>query len=479
MIQPITKLLTGLRARGVAVSTAEGIDAARAAEAVGIESRETLRLALRAALAKGRREQETFDEIFDSVFAGPALGGGKGPGEVHRRGERAGGTGRTPGGGGMSPPRRPPETFRPGGVRTDRPARRDDVVGRRPTPRPVESAQRMPSRQGRLRRVVSGAEARDRGFPVAPAGEAALDLMRRDLASPMTSDEERRLSDLLPRLLATIRMRPSRRWKRTTAGRVWLRFALRANVRYGGIPFVLPLRSRRARRSRVVLLVDVSYSVARSAALFLAIALRLLQRRRDVKVVLFVDRPVDATDRLRAWVRTGAEAPDFASPVTGRSQGAQPPTGQQVRPGGSSSRPGARRPGNRRGALPGSAIRPSPGGASFLSVLNEIPELSLEAPSDYGRAFWSLAQKRPTRGRDTVLILLGDGRVNRFDPQEWAFRELAEGCRRVIWLVPEPRERWGTGDSALDEYLPFCDVAVETADLEGIAAGIAELRADL
>src|SRR6185436_12239606 len=92
---------------------------------------------------------------------------------------------------------------------------------------------------------------------------------------------------------------------------------------------------------------------------------------------------------------------------------------------------------------------------------------------DYGRAFYALASG-PFRARrgGTVLVVLGDGRTNVFDPLPWAFEEIASRSRRVIWLVPEPRARWGTGDSALPLYLASCDLAIEATDLEGLAHGV-------
>ena len=510
MIQPVTKLLAGLRTRGLVVSTAEGIDAAAALAAVGVESRETLRLALRATLAKGRRDQEVFDEIFDAVFASP-LRSGRGSGEEGRRGGGSGGAGRSPEGAGH--PGRPPADaeHRPSRAAARSTAPRagtqDDATHRRrsserpapsepqdrsgrPGPRSLPSG-RMTRPEGRLRRIIKRGSAhrlapeqagRSESAPraalasaeAAPAGrEGIARLWTRDLSSPMTAEDERRLSEMLPRLLSQIRRRPSRRFRRATSGRVWPRAAVRRSIGTDGVPFVLPLRSRRPRRSRVVLLVDVSWSVARSAGLFLAIALRLLERRRDMRVVVFVDRPVDATDALRGWVRPPG---GFANPGT-RGAGAAPQdrstAGAPVRRLRGPVRTGG---GSRRGEEPGAAIRPDPSSPGFLAVLRNLPDLSLQAPSDYGRAFWSLASRGPLRGRDTILVVLGDGRVNRFDPQEWAFRDLAERCGAVMWLVPEPRARWGSGDSALPLYLPHCDVAVEAADLDGIVAGVAELQ---
>src|SRR5262245_31979585 len=97
MIQPIARILAELRARGLSVSTPEGIDAARALQIVGLESRDRLRAALRATLAKGVEEGLIFDEIFDRMFVPPSRGGGK-TGERDAGGRGAGGTGRSGGG---------------------------------------------------------------------------------------------------------------------------------------------------------------------------------------------------------------------------------------------------------------------------------------------------------------------------------------------------------------------------------------------
>jgi hypothetical protein len=204
----------------------------------------------------------------------------------------------------------------------------------------------------------------------------------------------------------------------------------------------LPLRSRKPRRPRVVLLVDVSFSVARAAGFFLWMAAEFLRIGRDARVVAFVDRPVDASDAVRRWL---SRNPSGSAPA----------------------QPGARR-------LPGAGIAPA--GRPFDGVLRSLRGLNLDAPSDYGRALHALLQSnlRPS-GRDTVLVILGDGRTNRFDPLAWTLDEIGRRCKAVLWLVPEPKVRWGTADSALEEYLPAVDVAVESHDLEGLARGLAEL----
>jgi hypothetical protein len=52
---------------------------------------------------------------------------------------------------------------------------------------------------------------------------------------------------------------------------------------------------------------------------------------------------------------------------------------------------------------------------------------------------------------------MGDARNNRNDPRVWAFRDIAEKAKRVIWLNPEARASWRLGDSVMHEYMPYCD----------------------
>ncbi|MFQ5896600.1 MAG: hypothetical protein ACE5JJ_12425, partial [Nitrospinota bacterium] len=73
-----------------------------------------------------------------------------------------------------------------------------------------------------------------------------------------------------------------------------------------------------------------------------------------------------------------------------------------------------------------------------------LPELNLLALSDYGRVFFEVLKRERRRARkNTLLLILGDGRTNRFDPCPWALEELKGVVRRAVWLVPEPRAEWG------------------------------------
>ena len=73
------------------------------------------------------------------------------------------------------------------------------------------------------------------------------------------------------------------------------------------------------------------------------------------------------------------------------------------------------------------------------------------------------------------MIVLGDGRGNRTDPRADVLGRIAGRSKQVIWLNPEHRALWGTGDSDMHRYAPHCRVAATCAtlgQLERIIAGL-------
>jgi uncharacterized protein with von Willebrand factor type A (vWA) domain len=99
--------------------------------------------------------------------------------------------------------------------------------------------------------------------------------------------------------------------------------------------------------------------------------------------------------------------------------------------------------------------------------------LDLHARSDFGRVLGELwATQRAALGRATLVLVLGDARNNRLPPRADLLRSVRERAQRVLWLVPEPRVRWDTGDSVLRLYAPSCDAVVECLTLGGLVAAV-------
>jgi uncharacterized protein with von Willebrand factor type A (vWA) domain len=91
--------------------------------------------------------------------------------------------------------------------------------------------------------------------------------------------------------------------------------------------------------------------------------------------------------------------------------------------------------------------------------------LDLHARSDFGRVLAELLTHHGgTLRRGTLVLVLGDARNNRLPPRVDLWRQVRERVGRIVWLVPEPRARWDTGDSVLRLYAPLCDAVVECLD---------------
>ena len=60
--------------------------------------------------------------------------------------------------------------------------------------------------------------------------------------------------------------------------------------------------------------------------------------------------------------------------------------------------------------------------------------------------------------RRTTVIILGDARNNYGDARTDVLKEIYDRARRVLWLNPEPRSMWNTGDSQMRHYSPYCQV---------------------
>ena len=99
--------------------------------------------------------------------------------------------------------------------------------------------------------------------------------------------------------------------------------------------------------------------------------------------------------------------------------------------------------------------------------------LDLHARSDFGRVLDELWHThRDVLTRSTLLLVLGDARNNRRPPRAELLRAVGDRVERLVWIVPEPRARWDTGDSVLSRYAPACDAVFECVDLSALVAAV-------
>lgn len=102
--------------------------------------------------------------------------------------------------------------------------------------------------------------------------------------------------------------------------------------------------------------------------------------------------------------------------------------------------------------------------------------LDLYARSDFGRvltAFWEASGRLLTR--NTVLLILGDARNNRRPHRADLLARIESLVREVVWLNPEERKRWDTGDSVLNAYAPHCAMVLRAATLRELFVAVKEI----
>ncbi|MCS6924666.1 MAG: VWA domain-containing protein [Candidatus Binatia bacterium] len=100
-------------------------------------------------------------------------------------------------------------------------------------------------------------------------------------------------------------------------------------------------------------------------------------------------------------------------------------------------------------------------------------ELDLYAASDFGRVlqqFWQ--EQAALLTRNTLVLILGDARNNRRPPRADLLVRLRHQVREVVWLNPEPHERWNTGDSVIRLYTPACDRVLACSNLRELLGAL-------
>lgn len=254
----VVRLCRVLRERGVAVTPAESIDAARALPLVDLADREEVRLGLRTILVSRPEDFAAFDEAFGVVWhANPSM-------------------------------------------LTATPA--PGVTGElRRLPQPGQSRLAPVSLQNWMKPEETPGG--DDPLPVRAASDQEA-LGSRDFSRYGTDDDEafRRLAVQIARRLA---LRRSRRWRIARRGdRIDLRRTIRASLRSGGDPIRLERRTRKIRRTRLVALCDVSGSMELYARFLLHFLHAMQNTFASVETFVFATRLSRVTERLRG-VRYG------------------------------------------------------------------------------------------------------------------------------------------------------------------------------
>ncbi len=87
--------------------------------------------------------------------------------------------------------------------------------------------------------------------------------------------------------------------------------------------------------------------------------------------------------------------------------------------------------------------------------------------TDYGNSLTDFAKLAlDDINSSTTVIILGDARNNYGDPKLEIMQSIYQRARQVIWLNPESRRAWGTGDSDMLRYQSACHFTAECNNLK-------------
>ena len=201
--------------------------------------------------------------------------------------------------------------------------------------------------------------------------------------------------------------------------RLSVRRTLHLAMGTGGVPFRIGTEQAPPPKPEIVVLCDVSGSVATFSRFTLNLLIALDSRLSRLRAFSFVDGLSEITELV-------SEA---------RSAGRQLSQAEAAR----------------------GAVRWT-GSSDYGHVLRDFAH-------DYSRQF----------SRRTVVMVVGDARTNYLDPATGALAEVADCVGKLYWLNPEPRRYWNQGDSVMARYAPLCDQVRECSTLRQIASFVQSL----
>ncbi len=469
MLDVLQGFVHELRAAGLPVSMTENLDAMRGVEQIPLTEREAFREVLAATLVKSFRHRRAFDTVFDvyfSLYTGGVDGDGEPGSEMGQADEQGGIPGQQGSGGsgegmsneelaemllnalmnmdqdqlrqiaamavtrfaGMEPGRPVGGTYYL--YRTLRQLDYDGLAARL-----MERAQQQGQGQGegegdegdlqarfardeyeaRLRELRDMIEAEIRRRLVADRG---VEAMARTLRKPLPEDidfmhasreEMQQLQRAIEPLTRALAARLAQRRKRKNRGHLDFRSTVRHSLSYGGVPAEPKFKSPRPSKPEIMVVADISGSVASFARFTLQFVYAIAGQFSKVRSWVFID----GIDEVTRFFQESDELTEAVQRVN-----------------------------------------------------TEADVVWVDGHSDYGHAFEvfrdrHLAEITPK----TSIILLGDARNNYHAAQAWVLKDLRQRARRLYWLNPEPRGYWDTGDSIVSEYGVHCDGVYECRNL--------------
>ena len=426
MQRPLEDFIRALRAAEVRVSVAETMEAHEVVAMIGYANRDLLKDSLSITLAKTVGEKERFSNSFDMFFSRSEFTGAEDemPSSEHGNGNDLADMMLADDREGLAAAME--TAARDVGVSDIRFSTQVNFLTRRVLDRMGLADMERLIAQANRGEILGGSAmvdtlegARSRLFGQARNyverqfelyGQFSSEQLRTDFLkrTPLAAVDRRdfeRMNQLIRRMARKLASRYMHRHKRTRRGHLDIRKTLRHNMVHDGIPFDIFWKQKKIEKPKIVAICDVSRSVASVARFLLMFLYNLNEIVSDIRSFAFSSYLIEVAEDL------DADHVDDAIPV----------------------------------------------------VLEKIGFM----PTDYGRALEGLKSEfGDAIDRRTTVIILGDARSNYGEARADVMKWINTRARRVVWLNPEPKTFWGTGDSEMLRYRPYCHVAKTCRTIE-------------
>lgn len=449
MTQVLTNFVRALRASNVRVSTAESIDAAATVDVIGFDDRSLLKESLSQVLAKSLDDKQRFAECFDRYFFADEMRGIDIPSDDDAN----------PG----DPPSNAGDIESPGVsaegdgassaiANTLTGANRAELqvaVANAARAAGVANIRLFTQRGMYMRRILEiiGIEALEDNISNANEGEQAqLSGLRAQLIAEVREHVERQLllytantwpdlrTEILQKVpLSGVEVRDfkfmqglvhklakrlvalhSRKRKVARRGHLDVRQTIRRNIEYDGLMFDTVWKRKKIDRPKVVAVCDVSGSVANAARFLLLFLYSVTEVIPKVRAFVFSNQLAEITDLFQQ--------------------------------------------------------------ASAEDAITAALQQHGWGSTDYGRALGDLeSMVLDDIDHRTTVLILGDGRSNYGDPGVEHLRKIHDRARRVLWLNPEPRAFWNSGDSEMRRLGSACDRVDSCRSIQDLERLVSEI----
>ena len=237
------------------------------------------------------------------------------------------------------------------------------------------------------------------------ATEKILERYLRDIRlSNLEQQDFQRIHVIIKKMVKRLNSLHSRRRKTSKRGALDLKKTLRENVAYQGLIFSPQWKSKKINRPDFMVLCDVSRSVQMVARFMLLFLYGLNEEVAKIRSFIFCSNLVEVTHVFKEY------------PVEEALVRLQRGVGLGI----------------------------------FLGR------------TDYGQSLLDFKEKwLDVVSNKTTVLILGDARNNYGNPQTGILKLIHERNKKLIWLNPESPSFWGTGDSEMKRYLPYCSFARE------------------